>query len=380
MLTRRSLLASLALPLFAAEPHPAGPGITINPLLPPGPGNPRNTEGAFVTLKDGRILFAYSRFTSGGDDDSAAEIVGRYSNDGGRTWTSTDVPIVAREGGQNVMSVSFLRLHDGRIALFYARKNSVGDCRPYLRYSSDEARTWSDPILCTPDFSYFVLNNDRAVQLRGGRILLPVAQHTPVNGKFNLRGTVMLYFSDDAGRLWSRSRTVLECPTSSVSGFQEPGIVELKDGRLLMFIRTQMGSQYLSHSGDRGNTWSPAQPSEILSPLSPASIKRIPTTGDLLMVWNDHSQVDQAMRASETPGRSSGGRRTPLTVAVSRDEGRTWIHRHNVLSDPAGWYCYTAIHFAGSRVLLAFVAGGSGLPALRRTSLAWFDVKRLYRR
>jgi hypothetical protein len=83
---------------------------------------------------------------------------------------------------------------------------------------------------------------------------------------------------------------------------------------------------------------------------------------------------------AEIVGRySSGGRRMPLTVAVSRDEGRTWIHRHNILSDPAGWYCYTAIHFAGSRVLLAFVAGGSGLSALSRTSMAWFDVKQLYR-
>jgi hypothetical protein len=359
--------------------RPGVPGVTVIPLLPPGPGNPRNTEGAFVTLRDGRILFAYTRFTGGGDDDSAADIVGRFSSDRGRTWTSTDVPIVSREGGQNVMSVSFLRLRDGRIALFYLRKNSYADCLPYLRYSRDEAKTWSDPVLCSPEPGYFVLNNDRAVQLRGGRILLPVARHRPVNNRLGSRGEVMVFFSDDAGRTWNLSRTVLECPTPSPAGFQEPGIVELKDGRLLMFIRTQLGSQYLSWSEDHGNTWSPARASEILSPLSPASVKRIPTTGDLLMVWNDHSQVEPPMRASETPGHSSGGRRTPLTVAVSRDEGRTWIHRHNVLADPDGWYCYTAIHFVGSRVLLAFVAGGSGLPLLSRTSLAWFDVKQLYR-
>ena len=116
------------------------------PLLPPGPGNPRNTEGAFVTLRDGRILFAYSHFTGGGGDNDAATIVGRFSSDGGRTWTATDVPIVDREGDMNVMSVSLLRLKDGRIALFYVRKNSISDCRPYLRYSSDEAKTWSEPI------------------------------------------------------------------------------------------------------------------------------------------------------------------------------------------------------------------------------------------
>jgi hypothetical protein len=143
----------------------------------------------------------------------------------------------------------------------------------------------------------------------------------------------------------------------------------------MMFIRTQTGSQHLSFSDDGCDTWSDARPSEILSPLSPASIERIPSTGDLLMVWNDHSEVDESLRANA----SRGGKRTPLTVAISRDEGRTWIRKRNLLDDPEGWYCYTAIHFDGPRVLLAFVAGGSGLPPLSRTSMAVFDVKRLYR-
>lgn len=355
--------------------NPTLPGATVIPLLPPGPGNPRNTEGAFVTLRDGRILFAYSRFTGGGDDNDAATIAGRFSSDGGRTWTETDTPIVAREGDMNVMSVSMLRLKDGRIALFYVRKNSISDCRPYLRYSSDEGKTWSEPILCVPDQGYFVLNNDRAVQLRSGRIVLPVALHATVNGQFGSRGIAMTYLSDDSGKSWRRSKSTLECPTPSRAGLQEPGVVELKNGRLMMFIRTQLGSQYLSWSKDKGDTWTDPKPSDIASPLSPATIKRIPKTGDLLMAWNDHSSVDPALRSSET----SGGKRTPMTVAVSRDNGKTWIHSYNLLDDPEGWYCYTAMHFDGPRVLLGFNAGGHGLPRLSRTSIAVFDLKQLYR-
>ena len=41
-----------------------------NALLPPGPGNTRNSEGAFVGLAEGRILFAYSHFTGGDGDDT----------------------------------------------------------------------------------------------------------------------------------------------------------------------------------------------------------------------------------------------------------------------------------------------------------------------
>jgi hypothetical protein len=372
------ILAISAAQTVSMAASPANPRLehtTIIPLLPPGPGNPRNTEGSFVTLRDGRILYAYTRFSGGTGDHDAASIVGRYSSDGGRTWTGEDVPIVSGEGTMNVMSVSLLRLKDGRIALFYLRKNSISDCRPCMRHSLDEGRTWSDPAVCASNNGYYVLNNDRAVQLRSGRIVLPVAYHPTTGGKFGSLGIAMAFLSDDGGATWRSSRTRLESGSPDRAGFQEPGVIELKHGRVMMFIRTQQGSQYLSFSSDGCDTWTEARPSDIHSPLSPASIERIPSTGDLLMVWNDHSAVDESFRANE----SSGGKRTPLTVAVSRDEGRTWIRKRNLLDDPDGWYCYTAIHFHGPRVVLAFVSGGSGLPHLSRTSMAIIDVKRLYR-
>jgi photosystem II stability/assembly factor-like uncharacterized protein len=244
-----------------------------------------------------------------------------------------------------------------------------------MRYSRDEGRTWSDPAVCVPARGYYVLNNDRAVQLRTGRIVLPVAYHPPVRGGFGSRGVAMAFLSDDGGATWRSSRTRLESASPDRAGFQEPGIVELKDGRVMMFIRTQLGSQYVSYSSDGGDTWTDPRASNIVSPLSPASIKRIPSTGDLLMVWNDHSAVDESFRASE----SHSGRRTPLTLAISRDEGRTWFRKRNLLDSPNGWYCYTAIHFDKKRVILAFVDGGNGLPHLSRTSIAVFNVKQLYR-
>ena len=127
--------------------------------LPPGPGNPRNSEGSFVTLKNGRILFIYTRFNGKhGGDDGAAVIAQRHSDDNGETWTKQDKIIVENEGTQNVMSVSLLRLANGRIALFYLKKNSDFDCRPFLRFSDDEAESWSAPIDCIPrEIGYYVL-------------------------------------------------------------------------------------------------------------------------------------------------------------------------------------------------------------------------------
>ena len=76
------------------------------------------------------------------------------------------------------MSVSLLRLNNGAIALFYVRKNSLDDCHPQVRFSTDEAHTWSAPIPVIPsEKGYFVLNNDRVIQTTRGRLIAPVSLH-----------------------------------------------------------------------------------------------------------------------------------------------------------------------------------------------------------
>lgn len=337
-------------------------------LLPPGPGNPRNSEGDFIELKDGRVLFVYSHFTGGGSDHAAGHLAARFSEDGGKSWTDNDVVVVEREGGFNVMSVSLLRLQGGEIALFYLRKNSLTDCRPLMRVSRDEGKSWSDPVVCIDDIGYNVLNNDRALQLESGRLLLPVARHnTPEQNKFDGRGVISCYLSDDNGQSWRQSTTQQQGDEITL---QEPGVVELKDGRLMMFCRTPHGSQYISHSDDQGNTWSPFKPSNMISPQSPATIERIPKTGDLLLVWNNHEGVDAEYR----------GKRTPLNVAVSRDEGDSWEHVKTIEDDLNGWYCYTALAFVGDQVLLGHCAGDRRTSGLNTTQITRFSLDWLYDR
>jgi sialidase-1 len=357
---------------FAAEPVPYVtkqiPGVDKIRLLLPKPGNPRNSEGDFIRLKDGRVMFVYTHFTGGGSDHSSAHLAARFSTDEGKTWTTADEVVIEREGRFNVMSVSLLRLQGGEIALFYLRKNSLTDCRPLLRISRDEGRTWSDPVVCIDKAGYYVLNNDRAVQLSTGRVLLPVSRHnTPQQNRFDGRGVISCYLSDDNGKSWRQSATRQQGDGLTL---QEPGVVELKDGRLMMFCRTPHGSQYVSFSHDQGDSWSKFQPSGIISPVSPATIERIPKTGDLLLVWNNHDQVESQYR----------GKRTPYNVAISRDEGKTWEKTKTLEDDANGWYCYTAMHFVGDHVLLGHCAGDRRTGGLNTTQITRFTLDWLYDR
>jgi hypothetical protein len=348
-----ALSAALA---FAAPAH----GVHIALELPPGPNNPRNSEGSFLPLKDGRIMFAYSRYYGKSSSDHAtADIAVRYSLDMGATWTTNDEIVVKNEGGMNVMSVSLLRLKSGEIAMFYLLKNSLSDCRPVMRRSFDEGKTWSESTMCiTDEVAYYVLNNDRVIQLKDGRLLFAVSKHSFPDGKFDNAGVVLTYSSDDNGKTWRRGKSVLSviAPSGRKYAAQEPGVVELKDGGVLLWIRTNADCQFMSWSTDRGGTWSEPKPSPLVSPLSPASIKRLPT-GDLVAVWNDHASRPEmkAYRAAEH--KWANGWRSPLAAALSSDGGRTWRAAKMIEDDPDGWFCYTAIQpLDDGTVLLGYCA------------------------
>ena len=348
----------------------SGDSIRTLLVIEPSEERPRNSEGAIIELGDGRLFLAYTRFSGGGADNSTAQIVGRVSEDGGGSW-SDDRLLVDTEGRENVMSVSFLRLDSGDILLFYAVKNSWNDCKLYVRRSKDEMETLSDRVCTVPHEGYHVINNDRVVQLSSGRLIVPAAYHPCPEGtreSWSSRGISMCFLSDDGGYTWRKSRSELVAPERSSSGLQEPGVVELKDGRVYMWTRTDMGYQFESFSEDGGDTWSEAGPSSMASPVSPASIKRVPWGDDLFLVWNDHSGTHPFPK----------GRRTPLCVALSSDEGRTWSRSKVLEGDPEGWYCYISVTFVGDSVVLGYCAGDSRVGGLNRLKVVQVQRDWLY--
>jgi len=322
-------------------------------------GNPRNSEGAFVSLADGSLFFAYSRYSGKHwNDHASADICAIVSKDQGNSWSEPFV--LVKNPALNVMSVSFLRLQDGRIALVYLQKSRVPgtdfiDCRPKICFSSDEAQSWSEPIeTATCPFLYLVMHNDRLVQLANGRLLMPLSYHRYGNtSKAILQGIGIFLLSDDSGISWRQSEGCCYPPQYLTAGLMEPGIIELSDGKILCWYRTAGGCQYKAWSHDGGEHWTaPIPASEFPSPSSPLAMKRDPKSGDLIAIWNDYSPERSVHFHEGVIGR------TPLVLARSHDEGRTWTD-HSVLENaPDHGYAYTAMEFADKRLYLAYCCGG----------------------
>ncbi len=326
--------------------------------FPPNKTYTRHSEGAFLRLKDGRILFVYSRFTGNFGDDAPSDLVALWSADEGETWTEPVVAISASMyNTENVMSVSLMRMRNGDVGLFYIVKQSPGISRILLSRSNDEGATWYRHVECSlPDRpGYYVLNNDRVERLSTGRLVIPLAYHRGNGaGYTDGRSAACFLYSDDDGETWKEAPDLVYPPfTGSRSGLQETGVVEKNDGTLWGYNRTDKMYQYEFFSFDGGMHWTEAQPSRFTSPCSPLKIKRKPETGDLYAVWNPIPNYNGRYTSK------AGWGRTPIVWAVSHDDGDTWSENHIIEDGPENGYCYPAIFFTkDGAMLVSYCSGG----------------------
>ena len=304
--------------------------------------NVRNGEGDVIELSDGRLLMVYGEFL-GGSDHAPATLQGVVSSDHGRTWEGKHT-VQENIGGKNVMCVSLLRLAGSDMLMGFLRKDREhSHCTPFMRRSSDEGTTWSEPEpVVEVSERYHVVNNVRLVQMKGGRLLMPAS----VSENRTKLGDIVFY-SDDDGRTWSGSNVHPFLPESK-SGAQEPGVIELNGGRVMMWCRCDLGEIYRCYSEDACETFGPWEPMGLKAPVSPAAIKRLPSTADLVCIFNNH----------ETPPEYWAVGRSPLTAAVSSDEGATWRIAGDLEPDRTNSYCYTSVTFIpDNEVLLTYYLG-----------------------
>ena len=303
--------------------------------------HPRHGGHSMIELSDGSIFMAWmaadmSDLDWQAGDDAPFDIVRMISHDGGHTWG--DYQTLIQRGPDDTASYkpSFLRLQNGEILFRYEMYHRFvqGEDRcisAYVCWSRDECKTFSDPVTIFSRSSCLTGSMNDVRQMSTGRIVAPTEHITGKalqddgKGK-NLaptdNGASGSFYSDDNGKTWTECENYLYLP---MRGTMEPKIEELKDGRILMVVRTQLGSVFKAYSADGGRTWSNPQTTGLQSPESCPALLKIPETDDLLLVWN-HSPYD--------PKFDHYGLRNPLSVAISKDDGCTWENIKNIETDP----------------------------------------------
>ena len=320
-------------------------------LVAATPESPRHDSATIIELADRRLLIAWMAHVGGemiGHDHSPCDIASMVSRDGGLTWTDRRMLVRNDPGDINIHFPSFLRLATGEILLYYQRRHRLAPgaaqhSTSFLRLSSDDGASfgapWKHTVIQDSSMSANLL-----VQLASGRIILPT---TSMSGDWGATDhvTAGCCYSDDNGVTWRSSSSWADLP---MRGAMEPHIVELADASLLMYLRTQLGAVFSSRSADAGENWSPPQTTGLKAPEAMPTLAQIPSTKDLLLIWND---------ASYDPGFDHSGKRSPLTVAVSRDEGRTWGPPKNIETDPGWEFTNPSCHFTSrGTVIITYVA------------------------
>jgi BNR/Asp-box repeat. len=342
----------------------------------------RRSEASAVTLKNGNILVAWCDLV-GSSDNARGYIAGVELSPDGTPLGEPRVIIPTPPGGLNSLSPALRRLPDGAIGLAFSYRMSTKVASRRFCRSEDEGRTWSEPVLVSDDSEPYMTGcNDRLTVHSSGRLLAPL--HCTDDWDKHHIG-VKTSWSDDNGRTWQTTKTKLELPyvrwldeegkpsrkIGLESGPHEPGIAERADGSLIMTMRTPMGTQFFSESFDRGETWSDPRSLELISPLAPANISRIPGTDKLLMIW--------------TPNYESAGflmgKRNTIMACVSEDGGRTWPHskRKILLHDPTASSDYPSVLYHNNEVWITLrVSSGARIlqgqtgTSLMRVPLDWF--------
>lgn len=123
----------------------------------------------------------------------------------------------------------------------------------YMKYSDDDGKTWSDPILLNgmvkaEDSRVLVTGLGRGMQIKNGeykgRLIVPVYD-TAQSG---------IIYSDDHGATWNYAKG----PSTKKAAMSESQIVEMPDGTLRVYARSTGSKIAEAVSLDGGKTWTEA--------------------------------------------------------------------------------------------------------------------------
>lgn len=332
-----SLLVLPAIPAVAAAPLPP---LRLHPKARP---LPHAHMGPFVHDADGSII--------GIDGDKVIR-----SSDGGATWKANPIFTPDQAAKYNIKvsnERAFLRTAEGALVLACMNLNerkwtwdkkihdAPGAKLPtWVMRSTDGGATWTGIQKMHEEWTGAVRD---MIQTRAGRIIFTSMKLLNDPG----RHTSIAYVSDDQGESWKPGNLIDLGGAGNHGGVTEPSVVELRDGRIWMLIRTNWGEFWNGYSHDGGRFYRELRPSGIPASSSPGILKRL-ADGRLVMAWNrpfPEGQSTYPLRGgdnewSEVPVSNHRGE---LSLAFSQDDGKSWSAPTVLAKQPGASLAYPYI-------------------------------------
>lgn len=280
-----------------------------------------------VELRNGGFLVAWFGGSVEGNDDVSIWIADRRE----KAWSPPRC--VARANPQPHWNpVLFVSPVDGKIHLYFKTGRKPYDWRTWECISRDEGATWSVPVPLGDEADastgepYGPVKN-KPIVLEDGTWLAPNSVEV-YNGDETFIWNARVDFSLDRGVSWEHG-PLIEIDRDQISGWGviQPTLWESSPGWVHMFLRSVCGYACYSESKDGGRTWSSVTASTLPAADSGLDLAKL-DDGTLAMVCNP-----------SVPGCHT---RTPLTVFLSFDNGKSWTRRFDLETEP-GEYSYPAI-------------------------------------
>lgn len=297
-----------------------------------------NAIPSVVRLGSGKLLCAWTVSAKGsGNERTKMRIVASVSADG-RTWSAprTLIDTPGKNDADPVLLV------DGNRVFVYSATVNVPDNLDrnavFMVSSTDDGATWTKPReIHFPNHAYTAGMVQKGIKRRkDGMLLLPFSWdrwpdkglHARTEGEMDLASGVLLskdginWVQKGELHIWEPKMT-----PGSTNGLCEPSLVELASGELLMIMRSGTDHHWESRSTDGGNTWSAPKPSSLMGHNTPTSLWRLEQhPNEIIAIWNN-----------------SPTKRYPLSVAISKDGGRTWSKPKNVAESDGPQVSYPGI-------------------------------------
>lgn len=215
------------------------------------------------------------------------------TRDLGKTWTSRPMyeygpqskeykfsnERVLLRTAQGTLIASFINMNETIWRWDSQQHDAANDVRgpQYVIRSTDGGESWEPPVLLHHHWTGDIRN---AIQLASGRLVISSMhlRHKPG------RHTVVTYASDDDGKTWTQGSVIDLGGMGHHGGVMEATIEQLRDGRVLMLMRTNWGRFWRCLSDD-GLHFRDIQPSDIPASSSPGLLKRL-RSGRLMLLWN----------------------------------------------------------------------------------------------